>query len=406
MELIQLMKLSVIVPTYNEAENIRELIYAIGDVCKRNKLSYNIVIVDDNSPDFTSKIVKEVMQENKNIRLIEREGKLGLGTAYIKGIKYSLDNLNPDLIMTMDADFSHNPKYIPDFVKKIKEGYDVVLGSRYIHGGGIGNWGIHRTIISKGANYLAKILLGLTTKDNTTGYRAYKREVLERIGLDSIKSNGYSFLIEMAFWCQYHNFKIAEIPIFFDIRRHGASKISKKEIFRALKTLFRLKFRIKLVNHYVARKRIKLATKFLNKNEKILDVGCGDMYITNKLIKDGYDVTGIDLASPYHLKMDATNMDFKDNSFDAVISFETIEHCDCINEIKRVLKPGGTFVLSTPAPNTDWIRKILVSFKLLEARDFEHHDYIIDDIRSLPFKPILIKKMFLRTSQFGVFEKG
>lgn len=405
MELTQSMKLSIIVPTYNEAENIRGLIYAIGDVCERNKLSYNIVIVDDNSPDFTSNLVKEVMQENKNVRLVEREGKLGLGTAYIKGIKYSLDNLHPDLIMTMDADFSHNPKDIPDFVKKIKEGYDVVLGSRYTSGGGIGNWGIHRTIISRGANYLAKVLLGLTTKDNTTGYRLYKREVLERIDLNSIKSNGYSFLMEMVFWCQYHDFKIAEIPIFFDIRRHGASKISKKEIFRALKTLFSLKFRIKPVNYYVANKRIKLATKFLDKNEKILDVGCGDMYITNRLRRSGYNIIGIDVTPPFHVIMDATNMTFKDNSFDSVIAFETIEHCDCVNEIRRVLKPGGKFILSTPAPNTDWIRRILVSLKLLEGRDFEHHDYILDNINKLPFRPILIKKMFLRTSQFGVFKK-
>ena len=116
MELIQSMKLSIIVPTYNEAENIKGLIYAIADVCRRNKLSYNVVIVDDNSPDFTSKIAKEIMQENKNVRLVEREGKLGLGTAYIAGMKYALKNLDPDVIMTMDADFSHNPKYLPDFV--------------------------------------------------------------------------------------------------------------------------------------------------------------------------------------------------------------------------------------------------------------------------------------------------
>ena len=399
------MNISIIIPTYNEAENIRELISEISKVCKENMLPNNIVIVDDNSPDNTSKIVKEIMLENKNVRLIEREGKLGLGTAYIKGINYSLNNLHSDLIMTMDADFSHSPKYIPGFVDKIKEGYDVVLGSRYIPGGGIGSWGIHRTIISKGANYLARTLLRLDTKDNTTGYRIYKKQVLERIDLNSIKSNGYSFLMEMVFWCQYHNFKIAETPIFFDIRRHGASKISKKEIIKAIRTLLELKFRIKPVNYYVARKRIELATKFLGKNEKILDVGCGDMYVTNKLRKKGFNIIGIDINPPFHIKMDATNMKFKDNSFDSVVAFETIEHCNCINEIKRVLKPGGKLILSTPAPNTDWLRKILVSLKLLEGRDFEHHDYIIDDIKNLPFKPLLIKKMFLKTSQFGVFNK-
>lgn len=399
------MKLSIIIPTYNEAENIASIIHAIKGVCGQNRLHYSIVVVDDNSPDQTSKIVKDIMQKDDRISLIEREGKLGLGTAYIKGMTYSLDELHSDLIMTMDADFSHNPKYIPDFIRKINEGYDVVLGSRYVPGGGIGNWGVHRTIISKGANYLAKILLRLTTKDNTTGYRMYKREVLERIDLGSIRSNGYSFLMEMIFWCQYHCFKIGEIPIFFDIRRHGASKISKKEIFMALKTLFGLRFMIKPVNYYVAKRRMKLATKFLDKNKKILDVGCGDMYITNKLSSLGYNLTGIDMIPPFHIKMNATDMTFKDNSFDSVIAFETVEHCDCVSEIKRVLKPGGTFIISTPAPNTDWLRKILVSFKLLEGRDFEHHDHIIEDIKKLPFKPILIKKMFLRTSQFGVFKK-
>ena len=399
------MKVSLVIPTYNEAKNIEGLIKDILMVSNNYKIKTNIIVVDDNSPDGTSEVVKKVKEYNHSVILIQRKGKLGLGTAYIKGIKYVLENLDSEIIMTMDADFSHNPKYIPDFVKKIKEGNDVVLGSRYIPGGGIGNWGVHRTIISKGANYLAKFVLKLNTKDNTTGYRAYKREVLERIDLDSVKSNGYSFLMEMVFWCQYHQFKIAETPIFFDIRRHGASKISKKEIFRALKTLFTLKFRIKPVTYYVANKRIKLAKKYLRKSQKILDVGCGDMYITNKLIKEGYNVIGIDLSQPYHLKMDATNMSFKDNSFDAVISFETIEHCNCVNEIKRVLKPGGKFILSTPAPNTDWLRVILVKLKLLEARDFEHHDYIINNIKNLPFKPIKIKKMFLRTSQFGVFEK-
>jgi len=399
------MKISIIIPTYNEAKNIEGLIKDILAISNNHKLHTNIIVVDDNSPDGTSEVVKKIKENNPSVILIQRKGKLGLGTAYIEGIKYVLKNLDSEIIMTMDADFSHNPKYISNFVKKIKEGNDVVLGSRYIPGGGIGNWGIHRTIISRSANYLAKFVLKLNTKDNTTGYRAYKKEVLERMDLGSVKSNGYSFLMEMVFWCQYHQFKIAETPIFFEIRRHGASKISKKEIFRALKTLFTLKFKIKPITYYVANKRIKLAKKYLKKDQEILDVGCGDMYITNKLIKDGFNVIGIDLTPPYHLKMDATNMNFKDNSFDAVISFETIEHCDCVNEIKRVLKPGGKFILSTPAPNTDWLRVILVKLKFLEARDFEHHDYIVNNIRNLPFKPIKIKKMFLRTSQFGIFEK-
>ena len=397
------MKVSIILPTYNEVENIKDLIDQILEVCKQHSILSTIVVVDDNSPDNTSEVVKKAMQTSDNINLVQRTGKLGLGTAYIAGIKYALKNLNPDLIMTMDADFSHNPKHIPSFIEKIKEGYDVILGSRYIPGGGIGNWGIHRTIMSRGANYLAKFILKLNTKDNTTGYRCYKKNVLQSINLDAIKSNGYSFLMEMIYWCQKNNFKIEETPIFFDIRRHGASKISKKEIFRALNTLFRLKF-MKPVTYTVANKRFKLASKYLKKHQKILDVGCGNMYITNRFKDKGYNITGIDLKPPFDIKMDATCMGFKENSFDAIVTFELIEHCDCISEIKRVLKPGGTLILSTPAPHTDWIRRFLIRLRLLEDQDFEHHDHIIDDIKNLPFKPLFTKKMFLFTSQFGVFK--
>ena len=137
------MKISIVIPTYNEAKNIEELIKDILMVSNNYKIKTNIIVVDDNSPDGTSEVVKKVKEYNHSVILIQRKGKLGLGTAYIKGIKYVLENLDSEIIMTMDADFSHNPKYIPDFVKKIKEGNDVVLGSRYIPGGGIGNWGVH-----------------------------------------------------------------------------------------------------------------------------------------------------------------------------------------------------------------------------------------------------------------------
>ena len=234
------MKLSIIIPTYNEAENVENIIEQITNICKEHNISVEIVIVDDNSPDGTSNIVKKIAKTNQRVKLIQREGKLGLGAAYIAGFKYALE-LNSDLIMTMDADLSHNPKDIPKFVEKIGSGYDLVLGSRYISGGGIGNWGIHRTIMSKGANYLAKYILNLKTNDNTTGYRCYTKRVLQEINLDAIKSNGYSFLMEIMFLCQKNNLKIGETPIYFDVRKHGTSKISKKEIFKALLTIIRLK---------------------------------------------------------------------------------------------------------------------------------------------------------------------
>ena len=235
------MKLAVIVPTYNEKENITILINQLTEVFKQNKINGHIVVVDDNSPDGTGEIVKKI--KNPIVNLVSREKRLGLGTAYIAGMKYSIQNLNANLIMTMDSDFSHNPKYIPNFIKKINKGYDVVFGSRYVKGGGTYKWGIHRKIISKSANILAKLVLNLKTNDNTTGFRCYKKKVLETIDLDKIFSNGYSFLVEISFLCKKQNFKIGEIPILFVDRKYGETKISRKEIFKTIHTLLRLRLK-------------------------------------------------------------------------------------------------------------------------------------------------------------------
>lgn len=237
------MKLAVIIPTYNEKENITNLIESLTNIFNNNKINGNIVVVDDNSPDGTGNIVDEIKKKNPAVNIVHREKRLGLGTAYITGMKFSMKNLNADLIMTMDSDFSHNPKYIPDFIRKINQGFDVVLGSRYVKGGGTYKWKIHRRIISKGANTLAKFVIGLKTNDNTTGFRCYKRKVLETIELDKIKSNGYSFLVEIAYLCQKFNFKLSETPILFVDRKYGETKISKKEIFKTLHTLLRLKLK-------------------------------------------------------------------------------------------------------------------------------------------------------------------
>ena len=237
------MKLSVILPTYNERENIERMISSLTSVFQKNKINSFIVVVDDNSPDGTGKLVDELKKKNKIVHIIHRVKKEGLGKAYISGMKYSLNDLNADLIMTMDCDFSHDPNLIPNFIKKINEGYDLVLGSRYISGGGVHNWPIYRRIISLGGNFLPRLILGLKSHDNTTGFRCYKKKVLESINLDSIKSNGYSFLVEIAFLIQKKGFKIGETPIIFKDREFGETKISKKEIFRTLKTLFRLRFK-------------------------------------------------------------------------------------------------------------------------------------------------------------------
>ncbi len=236
------MKLSVILPTYNEALNIELMIKTLTKVFNNNNINAIITVVDDNSPDNTGKIVDKIAKTNKIVHIVHRKQKEGLGRAYLSGMHYSLKQ-DCDLIMTMDCDFSHNPELIPNFIKKINDGYDMVLGSRYIKGGGVVNWPIHRKIISWGGNFLPRLILGLKTHDNTTGYRCYKAKVLNSIGLDNIKSNGYSFLVEISYLAQKQGFKIGETPITFKDRELGETKISKKEIYRTLKTLFRLRFR-------------------------------------------------------------------------------------------------------------------------------------------------------------------
>ncbi|MBP7652715.1 polyprenol monophosphomannose synthase [Candidatus Dependentiae bacterium] len=233
------LKKLVVIPTYNEKENIYKLI----DLIVNLDYEFNVCIVDDNSPDGTSGIVEQMKKEHlkkEQIHLIKRTGKLGLGTAYKTGIKYGLSN-GFEIIFTMDADFSHHPKYLPDFLVKLKEN-DIVIGSRYVPGGGTVNWGMHRKILSGSANLFAKFMLGLKSNDNTAGYRGYHKKVFDKVNLDIILSEGYSFLVEMIFRCSQQNFLIGETPIIFVDREKGSSKISKQEIFKAIKTIFRLKF--------------------------------------------------------------------------------------------------------------------------------------------------------------------
>jgi len=231
-------KIGIVIPTYNESKNIPILIKKIIDL----KLNTKIIIVDDNSPDGTGEIADNLAKKYKNkIFVIHRKGKLGLGTAHIAGYKRAI-KFNCDLIFSMDGDLSHNPKYIPDFLKKINEGYDIVLGSRYVKGGDFSK-NIKRKIISRGANLFAKLMLGMTVNDLTTGYRCYKRKVLESIALDKIKSDGYSFLEEILFFCKKKGFKMAETPIIFTLRKEGKSKLARKEIIKFFLTVLRLKFK-------------------------------------------------------------------------------------------------------------------------------------------------------------------
>jgi len=221
------MKVSVVIPTYNERENIKGLIHEISDVFEKNGIDGNLIVIDDSSPDGTAREV-ENLRERYPIVLIKRGQKLGIGSAYVTGFKRAID-LNSEIIFEMDADFSHDPEYIPEFVKNLNN-YDLVLGSRYIKGGGIENWSLWRKIVSRGANILARILLGLKVNDITTGYRAYRKETLQGIDLDKIKSNGYEFQAEILFRVVERGFGVKEIPIVFVDRRAGRSKLSKIEI--------------------------------------------------------------------------------------------------------------------------------------------------------------------------------
>jgi len=229
----------VIVPTYNEADNLDDLITQLLAL----PVNLGVLVVDDNSPDGTGDLADAwTEKEPERVHVIHRPGKLGLGTAYIAGFNKALDELNAKRIMTMDADFSHNPRYIPSMVEMSRSKH-VVIGSRYVPGGGQADCTWKRVMLSKIANLVAKTLLGLQAKDTTAGFRLYRREVLESIPLDQIFSSGYSFLVEMLFMCQRRGWQIGEVPIVFEDRRAGTTKISKSEVFKAQYTVFRLFFR-------------------------------------------------------------------------------------------------------------------------------------------------------------------
>lgn len=232
----QQQKILVVIPTYNEAENIQRLIPAV----LRQAPNIDILVVDDGSPDGTGKLVKEIMATSPRVGLIEREGKQGLGTAYVAGFKYAIQN-GYDYVFEMDADFSHNPNDIPVFLSKIRE-YDLVIGSRYIHGVRVLNWPMNRLLLSYSANVYTKIITGLPVRDATGGFKCYRIEALKSIDLDKIRSNGYAFQIEMSFKVWKKGFRLVEIPIIFTDRRSGVSKMSRSIVYEAVFMLWKLRF--------------------------------------------------------------------------------------------------------------------------------------------------------------------
>jgi len=227
----------VIIPTYNEKDNIRSVI----ELVLAQAADIDLLVVDDNSPDGTGGIVSEIAKINPRVQLLSRAGKLGLGTAYIAGFKWGLSR-GYGLLVEMDADFSHDPREIPNMQKAAGDA-DLILGSRYIYGVRVVNWPLSRLFLSRGASYYVRIITGLPVHDPTGGFKCFRRRVLETINLDAIRSNGYAFQIEMTYEAWVKGFRVKEIPITFTDRYAGQSKMSSQIVREALWMVWALAFK-------------------------------------------------------------------------------------------------------------------------------------------------------------------
>ena len=230
------MKALAILATYNERENIADLIEAILKQDDR----LDVLVIDDNSPDGTGRIVDEIAEQSRRVSIIHREGKLGLGTASVRGLQSAIER-GYDFAIVMDADFSHDPERLPAIIEKTAR-YDLVIGSRYIEGGGVVDWGLLRIITSSLTNVGSRLLLRIPAHDVTGAYRAYRVSLLKELGLDRVQSRGYSFQEEMAMLCARAGWRMTEVPITFVNRERGESKVSSREILSSLFMLARLAF--------------------------------------------------------------------------------------------------------------------------------------------------------------------
>jgi dolichol-phosphate mannosyltransferase len=228
----------IIVPTYNEAENVRGIAERLLEALP----AADVLFVDDNSPDGTGAIIDEMVAANPRCHVMHRAGKLGLGTAYIEGFAWGLAR-DYRFLFEMDADGSHDPKYLPQMLALAEDGADVVVGSRNIPGGGTVNWGVGRNLLSKGGSFYARTILGIDVRDVTAGFICWRRDVLEALDLPTVASNGYSFQIEMKYRAIKRGYKIVETPIVFVDRRVGQSKMSRAIVAEALLKVWALRFR-------------------------------------------------------------------------------------------------------------------------------------------------------------------
>lgn len=216
-------RILIVTPTYNERDNLATFLDGVFDELPEA----HVLIVDDNSPDGTGALADQIARTDSRVRVLHRPGKMGLGSAYLDAFRRAIAD-GYDLVFEMDTDLSHDPRYLPDFLRAFDEGADVVIGSRNVPGGGVEGWGPGRHVLSKGGSLYSRMILGLSVRDLTSGYKGFRREVLESIGLDSVQSEGYSFQIELTYRALRKGFAVSEVPIVFVDRRAGQSKMSRR----------------------------------------------------------------------------------------------------------------------------------------------------------------------------------
>jgi dolichol-phosphate mannosyltransferase len=231
---VQLPRAVVCLPTYNERENLEPMLRALGDK------DVHVLVIDDNSPDGTGELADRLAADLDYVEVLHRERKEGLGAAYLAGFRRALSG-DAELVLEMDCDFSHDPNDVPRLIAAVADGADVALGSRYVPGGGVRNWGLLRRVISAGGSLYARVVLGVQVRDLTGGFKCYRRSVLETIELDSIHSKGYAFQIETTYRALRAGFSVVEVPITFADREVGGSKMSKGIVVEAVWKVPRLR---------------------------------------------------------------------------------------------------------------------------------------------------------------------
>jgi len=229
-------RILIVTPTYEERDNLEPFLQGVHDALPQAE----VLIVDDASPDGTGALADEIAARDPRVHVMHRPGKLGIGSAYLDAFRRAVKD-RYDIVFEMDTDLSHDPKYLPAFLRAIDSGADVVIGSRNIPGGGVEGWGVGRHVLSKGGSLYSRLVLGLRVRDLTSGYKAFRREVLEAIDLDQVRSEGYSFQIELTYRALRRGFKVAEVPIVFVDRRAGQSKMSRRIFAEAVAMVWKLR---------------------------------------------------------------------------------------------------------------------------------------------------------------------